>query len=221
MIPRRISGSHSVLIYRVRGHGTKIAHDHIKIGDRDMSPEEERDFMRRIVNGDKTAFGTIMGEHMTDIYRFAYSIVGDASRAEDISQEAFIRLWTKAASWNSSGGVKSWLFGITHRLCVDEIRKRKSHVPLDNIAFVFPDAQKDPLQSFTDSQSTSIVKKALFSLPERQRTALVLVHCSGFTNGEAANLMGVSVDAIESLLARGRQKLKSLLSDSRNSLLGG
>lgn len=176
--------------------------------------------MRRIVSGDKAAFRMILGAHMTDVYRFAYSIVGDASCAEDIAQEASIRLWTRAGSWNGSGRLKSWLFGITHNLCVDEIRKRRNSVPIDDVAFSLRDNDKDALQSLADVQSTEIVRETLLSLPERQRAALVLVHCSGFTNAEASELMGISVDALESLLARGRQKLKLLLSDSKQTLLG-
>jgi len=188
-------------------------------GNRDIGPEEEDELMRRIASGDKLAFRTVMGVYMTDIYRFAYSVVGDSARADDIAQEAYIRLWTKAGMWDSAaGGLKTWLFVMTHRLCIDDIRRqRKHHEPIEETENLIPDSGKDPLHALSDKETSEVVKKALLSLPERQRSALMLVHYSGFDNKEAAAILGVSVDALESLLSRGRQKLRGLLSGAQHS----
>jgi RNA polymerase sigma-70 factor (ECF subfamily) len=191
-------------------------------GNRDINPDEEESLMRRIADGDGDAYRLVMGTYMTDIYRFAYSIVGDAARAEDVTQETALRLWTKAARWNPPGRIKSWLFTIAHRLCVDELRRhRKQLVPLDDIAGFTSDAGETPHQALAGKQSSAIIKNALLRLPERQRTALMLVHYSDFSNGEAASIMKVSVDALESLLSRGRRELKFTLAGSRKNLLDG
>lgn len=187
----------------------------------DMSPDLEQDYMTRIATGDKAAFSHMVNAHMTDIYRFAYSILGDPSRAEDITQEACLKLWTRAGQWNPSGKVRSWLFRITHNLCMDDLRSRKPTLPIDKFTFILSDPQPDQAKVYASNQVSKVVHDALLSLPERQRTALMLVHYSGYTNIESAQIMDLSVDAIESLLARGRRKMKELLSGSKESLLEG
>jgi RNA polymerase sigma-70 factor (ECF subfamily) len=183
-----------------------------------MTPEEERDLMRRIAAGDRRAFETVISFYMTDIYRFALSISGDAAKAEDIAQETCIRLWTRADSWAAAGRVKHWLFTIAHRLCIDELRGRKSHQPLESVEFTLRDPANDPHQALVEKQRAKAVREALMALPERQRTAVMLVHYAGFSNPEAASVMELSVDAVESLLARGRQGLRDRLG-SRKALL--
>jgi RNA polymerase sigma-70 factor (ECF subfamily) len=185
-----------------------------------MSPEEERELMRRIVSGDKGAFRTVVNAYMSDIYRFACSIVGDAAKGEDIAQEACVRLWTRADKWAATGPLKNWLFSITHNLCMDYLRGVKIHQPLEDIEFMVRDPANDPHQSMEEKEHSHIVRQALLSLPERQRTALMLVYYSGFSNPEAARVMEVSVDAFESLLVRGRTGLRELLKSRRKTLLG-
>jgi RNA polymerase sigma-70 factor (ECF subfamily) len=179
-----------------------------------MSPVEERDCMKRIAEGDKAAFSRMVRTHMTDIYRFAYSILGDATRAEDITQEACLKLWTRAGQWTPSGKVRSWLFRITHNLCMDELRGKKPQVDIEKMAFTLRDDKPDQTARYAERETARTVNDALNLLPERQRTALMLVHYNGHTNIESAQIMGLSVDAIESLLARGRRKMKDLLTDS-------
>lgn len=186
-----------------------------------LSPAEEKDYMERIKSSDRDAFSQVVNLYMTDIHHFAYGILRDSGRAEDIVQETYLRLWSKADQWNPSGRVKSWLLRIAHNLCMDEIRGQKGEIPVDTSALVIPDPYPDQASDHADRQVSWIVKEALFSLPERQRTALMLVYYEGYSNIESADIMGISVDAIESLLARGRQKLKDALSGSKQALLEG
>jgi len=179
-----------------------------------MSSAEEQDFMKRIAEGDKAAFSHMVRTHMTDICRFAYSILGDATRAEDITQEACLKLWTRAGQWTPSGKVRSWLFRITHNLCMDDLRGRKPQVDIEKLAFTLRDDMPDQSVRYAERETARTVNDALMLLPERQRTALVLVHYNGHTNIESAEIMDLSVDALESLLARGRRKMKELLTDS-------
>ena len=186
-----------------------------------MDSAAEQDLMKRIAEGDQAAFSQMVSLHMTDIYRFAYSILRDATRAEDITQETCLKLWTRAGQWTPSGKVRSWLFRITHNLCMDELRGRKVHTDIEKISFTLRDNTPDQADRFSQGETANAVNRALNSLPERQRTALMLVHYSGHTNIESAEIMDLSVDAIESLLSRGRRKMREILEGSRESLLEG
>jgi RNA polymerase sigma-70 factor, ECF subfamily len=186
-----------------------------------LSPEEEELCMRRIAENDREAFNTVVEAYMADIFRFSYSILKDQAAAEDIVQETFYRLWTKAAQWNPSGRLKSWLMRIAHNLCIDEIRGKKDIYPEDVQELAFPDQAPDQLERYATQQSGDIVRTALLDLPERQRTALSLVYYQGHSNIEAADIMNVSVDALESLLARGRQGMKQTLERAKSYLLEG
>jgi len=186
-----------------------------------LSPEEEELYMKRIADKDRNAFNAVVEAYMADVFRFSYSILKDQTAAEDVVQETFYRLWTKAAQWNPSGRLKSWLMRITHNLCIDEIRGRKDTHPEDIQELTLRDHTPDQMQLYADRQSGDIVRNALLDLPERQRTALSLVYYQGLSNIEAAEIMDVSVDALESLLSRGRQKMKQTLEKAKPYLLEG
>jgi RNA polymerase sigma-70 factor (ECF subfamily) len=180
--------------------------------------EDELVLMTQIAAGNTDAFQTVLEAHMLPVYRFAYSILKDVNTAEDVTQETCVKLWKHAKDWNPSGKIRSWLFRIVHNLCIDEIRKRKPHADIDVFADSIADNAKDMVRQIEESQTSQTVKEALFKLPVRQRTALMLVHYSDHSNREAAETMGISVDALESLLSRGRKALKDLLHHHKEKL---
>jgi RNA polymerase sigma-70 factor (ECF subfamily) len=186
-----------------------------------IDPEEESALMSRIATGDRAAYTEMADRYMTSIFRFAYSMTGDVASAEDITQEACLRLWRNAGQWKPSGRVRSWLLRIAHNVCMDEMRAAKPGMPLEDFETTLASSEPDARMQTQDSQVSDIVKTALFKLPERQRTALMLVHYSGCSNIEAAGIMELSVDAVESLLARGKQGLKGLLGGMKDNLLEG
>lgn len=167
--------------------------------------------MADIAAGDDGAFRIVVDMYMQDIFRYAYSIVGISAVAEDVTQETFVKLWTKAANWTPKGTVKNWLLRVTHNLAIDEIRRRRGHIDLDVLTPVLEDSNKSPFETIADAQRSKAVHTALFLLSERQRAAIMLVHYMDYSNKDAAHIMDISVDACESLLARARQKLRTLL----------
>lgn len=175
------------------------------------SLKKEIKYMKLITRGDRNAFSKVVNLYMLDMHRFAYSILGDQFKSEDIVQETCLRLWNKADTWNPSGNLKSWLLRIVHNLCMDELRKQKNETPLDITNFIIPDTSPSPIQVYSNKQQSHIMNRLLFSLPQRQRIALILVYYHGYKNKEAAQIMDISIEAIESLLARGRKKLKTSL----------
>jgi len=164
----------------------------------------------RVAERDQEAFAGLLGRHLDAIHGYLYRLTGSQADADDLSQETFLRVWQKASTFKQ-GRVKlsTWLHRIAHNLCVDEFRKRRP------IGEVEPDqlAASNPGQEtgLALQQSTAQLKAALQGLPESQRSALVLCQLQGFSNQEAAEILGIGVRALESLLARARRRLKNEL----------
>ncbi|OYW29582.1 MAG: RNA polymerase sigma-70 factor [Caulobacter sp. 12-67-6] len=139
-------------------------------------------------------------------------MLNDAGEAEDVAQETFLRAWKQARSWRP-GGAKfdTWLHRVALNLCYDRLRKRR------DVAMAEPPEQVDtgpaPDAGLLGADLSRRVEAALAALPARQREAIVLCHHQGLGNIEAAALMSVSVEALESLLGRGRRALKASLAD--------
>lgn len=183
--------------------------------------EDDLVLMTQIAQGNTEAFQIVLERHMLPVFHFAYSILRDVTTAEDITQETCVKLWNQAGNWTSDGKLRSWLFRIAHNLCIDEIRRRKPHADIDSFADSIVDGNESAHDCIMQAETSQIVKDALFQLPVRQRTALMLVHYSDCSNREAAEAMEISVDALESLLARGRKALKDLLSSHKDKLWEG
>ncbi len=171
--------------------------------------EDEIEWMRRTAKGDAAAFRALADAHLGRIMNFAYRMLHDRTEAEDVAQETFLRLWKDAARYEPKARVTTWLHRIAHNLCVDRLRGRREE-PKDDLDEERSSAEPGGL---LDRKRLAIdVGKALAELPERQRTAITLVHYQGLTNIEAASILEVGVDALESLLARGRRSLRLKLS---------
>jgi RNA polymerase sigma-70 factor (ECF subfamily) len=137
-------------------------------------------------------------------------MLSDSDSANDIVQETFLRLWTRADSYNSyTARLTTWLHNIAHNLCVDSFRRqaRISYSDRDDLEMPV----SGPGDSYQHTQRAAQVRAALQALPERQRSALLLCHYQGLSNRDAATVLDVSVDALESLLARARRRLKKEL----------
>jgi len=166
--------------------------------------------MERLRGGDAGAFGELIGRHLGAVAGFAYRMVGNAAEADDIAQETFLRLWRNRAVWEPRAQLRTWLFRVARNLCVDRFRRRE--VVTDE----FPelaDERRSASGEVQQRQVERIVAGALAALPERQRAAIGLVYYEGLSNIEAADVLGVSVEAIESLLARARRNLRESLRD--------
>lgn len=171
-----------------------------------------------VVRGDGAAFSVLVNAHLPAALGTARRMLGDAAEAEDVAQEAMLRLWRNAATLElGPGGVRPWLRRVVSNLAIDRIRSsRKTSV----VAEV-------PEQPVAASQATGLesadlsrrVQEALGELPERQRQALVLFHFEGLSQIEVGQSLGVSDEAVELLLARARRTLKAALRDEWQHLL--
>lgn len=171
---------------------------------------DDKALLALIAQGDKVAFAHLMQRHLPAVTGFAMRYFSQKTDAEDIAQETFTRLWCKAPVWEDKGiSVKAWLFKVAYHQCIDQLRKQKNQFNYDKEPVVIDEfACVDRLMGV--ESDLSIQKLALQGLPERQRTAIMLCAVKGLGNSDAAAVLGISVDAMESLLARGRRKLKQL-----------
>lgn len=187
-----------------------------------MSPttrqDSDADLLRRVGDGDREAAQLLVDQHLGRILNYAYRMLGDAAEAEDVAQETFLRLWRSLESWRADAPLIHWLQRVAYNLCIDRLRRRR---PVSLDAAPEPlDPADGPASALHRIELAEAVAQAIGQLPERQRAAVVLVHQEGLSNIEAAALMGISVEAVESLLARGRRSLRVLLETLRPELKG-
>ena len=171
---------------------------------------EDADLIVRVGRGDRPAAQRLMARNLPRILGLARRMLGDEMEAEDVAQETFIRVWKAAPRWEPGGArVSTWMCRIAINLCYDRLRKRRE-VLTDRVPEQV-DQTPDQEAAMTRAESGDRIVAAMAQLPDRQRQALELVHFQEMSNIDAADIMTVSVEAMESLLARGRRKLKTIL----------
>jgi RNA polymerase sigma-70 factor (ECF subfamily) len=178
------------------------------------SPPDDFELMQRIGRGDAHAYRKMVEQYLRSVTRFSERILGGHSEAEDVAQETFLRLWTEAARWTPNAQPKTWLYRIARNLCVDRLRKRK-HVSDSLEQQVAADRPSGLLMR---KQTALQVERALRALPERQRAAITLVHYEGLSGAEACEVLEIGLEALESLLARGRRTLREQLRELARSM---
>jgi RNA polymerase sigma-70 factor (ECF subfamily) len=183
------------------------------------TPASDDTLVARVAAGDALACRELAERHLGRIVSFGYRMLGNRDDAEDVAQEVFVRLWTHAARWQPGGArLSTWLHRVAFNLCRDH-RARARERPLESAADP-PDPRPSPVMMLHERDIACHVGTALESLPERQRAAIALCHYQGLGNIEAAEVMEISVDALESLLARGRRGLRARLAGVAAGLLG-
>ncbi len=168
--------------------------------------------------GDADAFRRLVDVHLGAILGTARRILGDAAEAEDVAQEAMVRLWRNAASLElGPGGLKPWLRRVVTNLAIDRIRAQRH----TSVVAEVPEQLVQPEQAsgIEARELAQSVQVALSALPERQRLALVLFHFEGMSQVEVGEKLSVSDEAVESLLARARRSLKNALKNEWKQLL--
>jgi RNA polymerase sigma factor (sigma-70 family) len=157
--------------------------------------------------GEIAKFRALMDRHAPAVHRVVYRMLGDINEAEDVTQEAFLRLWRQSGGWQSSGaGVPAWLRRVGTNLSLDRLRRRgrfDGPMPEDIV-----DHQPSAPSLLDQATLLAFADRALMALPAGQRAAVVLTYYEELANSEAAEIMGMKVKAFESLLLRGRRALR-------------
>jgi RNA polymerase sigma factor (sigma-70 family) len=174
--------------------------------------DTDDELVRRAGLGDAAAVQALVARKLRRVLALAERMLGDSAEAEDVAQETFFKVWRYAERWRP-GAAKfdTWLHRVTLNLCYDRLRRRRERPmaePPDT-----PDPGPGPDRGLLAADVGRRVNAALQALPSRQREAVVLCHYQELGNIEAAELMSVSVEALESLLSRGRRALRQALAD--------
>jgi RNA polymerase sigma-70 factor (ECF subfamily) len=168
-------------------------------------------------NGDPWAARALTLRLTPRVLGFAARMLADRTEAEDVAQEAMLRLWRMAPDWQQGGAkVVTWLYRVASNLCLDRLRRSRPR-GLDEVAEP-EDAAPGVVARLIEADRAMALDEALAALPDRQRQAVVLRHMEGLTNPEIAAVMDIGVEAVESLVARGKKGLTALLSGRRAEL---
>ena len=200
-----------------------------------MVDKSEAALVKLVARKNQAAFKKLLNMHLSGINRYTVRMIGNAANAEDITQEVFLRLWTRADSYKPEASkLSTWLHNIAHNLCIDYFRKNNRFIQDSSEIYeteenlhlasvsgrphgIATSGSDEPEHELAKKTRDHDVKKALMTLPERQRSAIIMCHYQGVSNKDAAHIMEVSVDALESLLSRGRLKLRQLLTEDDKS----
>ncbi|MDA7963048.1 RNA polymerase sigma factor [Ruegeria sp.] len=171
----------------------------------------------RFADGDAMAARQLTDRLGPRCYSVALRMLGNRAEAEDITQEAMMRLWRIAPDWEAGHAqVSTWLYRVTLNLCRD-LRRRKRPDPLED-GIDPADSTPSVVDRMQDAARQDALQSALDQLPERQRQAVVLRHIEELPNPQIAGIMEVSVEAVESLTARGKRALAAILAERREEL---
>lgn len=175
------------------------------------------DLLALYAGGDRDAARRLTLRFTPVALRVAQRMLSDAAEAEDVAQEAMLRLWRMAPGWQpGQAKVATWLYRVVANLCTDRLRRRRT-VPLDT-APEPEDGHPGVAAQMIAADRAAALEQALAALPERQRQAVILRHLEGLSNPEIAEVMDVGVEAVESLVARGKRGLTAALSGRREEL---
>jgi RNA polymerase sigma-70 factor (ECF subfamily) len=173
--------------------------------------EPDHALMARVAQGDEPAFRLLSRRHAGDALRLARRILGSDALAEDIVQEALLRVWRAAPRWRPDAAFRTWLYRIVINLCLNA-KRRPPDLPLEQA--------RDPADSAPDAAAALEIRErdrrlaaAIDALPSRQRAAIVLTYQEGLGNAEAASVLDTSVAGVETLLVRAKRALRAALSE--------
>lgn len=168
----------------------------------------DEELLVQVAERDQRALRLLIDRHMDRAIALAERIVGGNSDADDIAQEAFLRVWSRAESFDPSvGRFTSWMYRIVFNLALDRRRAMKSPLPIEDAEHV-PESGPGQLEVLVADEEGRTVDAALSRLSDRQRAAIALFHMDGLSCREAGDIMGLSESAFDSLLNRARKALK-------------
>ena len=174
--------------------------------------KDDHELLTLIQDGSHPAFAELVRRHTERFYRLAYRYVQNKETAEDIVQDAFLKLWENPGTWEAGRNNKftTWFYRIVANLCLDW-QKNKRPVELPGEANTLADDQEPVDAAMIRIQEQRLLEREIGDLPERQRMALNLCFDQGLSNQEAAEVMGVNLKALQSLLMRAKTTLKDRL----------
>jgi len=180
--------------------------------------ESDTELLRQVAGGDEAAFALLLKRHQDKIYALIYRYVHDSAAAEDLCQDTFFKVWKYAHTFRGQAAVGTWLYRLAVNTCLNYREKQQARprtLPLTADYQASEERADDELRA---AQREALLHQALSRLPERQRMAVLLANFSGHSYEEIAQIMEVSLSAVESLLFRARQNLATDLHRQRKEM---
>jgi RNA polymerase sigma-70 factor (ECF subfamily) len=173
--------------------------------------------MSAIAEGDQMAFNLLTSRHLKMVYAIALQRLKHPSDAEEVAQDVFTRLWKNAPKWEAEAKVSTWLYRVCVNRSIDMLRRRKPMTDIDDVPEI-PDGADNALQTLETKDRKRQIEEALGNLKSEQREAIQLVYFFEMRQQEAADSLGLSLAAFESLLRRARKKLHTVLNKNYEEL---
>ena len=172
--------------------------------------DTDSELVQRIARGEEDAFRALIARKLPRIHALVLRLLGNAGDADDVAQDALLRVWRRAGDWRpGEARFDTWLHRVVLNLCYDRLRKRREVLVAEPPEQVDPSLSAD--RSIEREQTVQSVQAALARLPRRQREAIMLHSYQELSNIETAQVLQISVEALESLLSRARRSLRVLL----------
>ncbi len=176
---------------------------------------DDHALMERVSRGDRDAFTAIVARYAPALQKFAVRLLLQQQQAEEVVQETLTRAWQRASDYDPNRArLSTWLHRIAHNLCVDVLRRQGRELSVAHASETALTAIDSAETAITALETNNKIALAIAALSERHRTALVLTYYQCLSNREVAEIMSLSVRALESLLARARQQIKITLEES-------
>jgi RNA polymerase sigma-70 factor (ECF subfamily) len=173
--------------------------------------------LKQIAAGNTAALGTIAQRYQTMVLSLAYRNTQNWTDAEDIAQEAFIRVFKSADSYQGRSGFKTWLYRIVVNLCLDHHRSKKTNLSLETVD-VHVAAKSSP-NLLETAEISAMVQRAIHNLPQKQKIAVILHRYENLSHPEISDVTGWTISAVESLLVRAYGNLREALKKLKNEPL--
>ena len=176
-----------------------------------MKTPGDEELMLAVRDGDLAAFEQIVLRHQAEAWRAAYRFTGDAAEAEDLAQEAYLRILDAAGRYEPTAKFRTYLYRVLTRLCID-YRRKKRPILSDSLPRR-ADGEASPAEAAEQRDRDGLIQAALDALPADYRMAVVLRYFEGLSATEMAEAMGLTPKAVERVLARARHALEPRLKD--------
>jgi len=174
-----------------------------------VNVRRDEEIMLAVGRGDLDAFEQIVLRHQAEVWRVAYRFVGDAAEAEDLAQEAFLRILDAAGRYKPTATLRTYLYRVLTRLCLDHLRKKRP-TPIDPLPQT-ADRLASPPRQVDLQERDDLIHTAMDALPADYRMAVVLRYFEGLSGTEMAVAMGRSEKAVERILSRARSAMEPQL----------
>ncbi len=170
----------------------------------------DAELVELVARGNERAFNELLVRYQNDVYQLTCRFLGDPLEAEDITQETFLRLFRTACRYTPQASLRTFLFRIAKNLCIDFVRKKRPEFVAE-----LPETgtSETPLSCLERAQTAELLERCVNVLPENQRMAILLRYVSGLRYQEIAEVMSVTVSAVESLLVRARKTLRKRMAN--------